>query len=345
MNSMKMLDGFASIAKAYREPTIKGSRYDNENCLVNYTYDTVKLESTFDSFIDIICDGFTNFTVDAIILDVGVEENILRDCYFSIILQYRKRNTGQEFREILWEYPLYLFRLLQMTTVIKNKLHFILPTKLFCCDKEFYGFKTFDSSYEQKIRFKIFSQQQVQHDSFKFIKYEIIARKITSMIHVAISNTKYKSITNVNQADFKTNGFYYGNTSLCTNGVKFNRINDMKGYFLSTSNELESISYKFYKESKLNNNIYPINNLQHKWMLTKKHITALYETLEEILPHEVIYIIEKFCTPEYLYWFPFEPFKKWNETKSYLASGELEIFTRDINNCKIYIMQTLKNLY
>jgi len=111
-----------------------------------------------------------------------------------------------------------------------------------------------------------------------------------------------------------------------------------KGFFLCSRVKIESIRYKFYSDSYGFINNVPTTNLVKQWCLTAKHIKVLYSALEDILPHEIIHMIEKYCTPEYLYWFSSSLKDCLNDIEK--IHGEFSITVNSTQKYDIHILGT-----
>lgn len=285
---------------------------------------------------------FSHILIDSIIFDVGsMNTDTLDECYLELIIEedppqipylYRGENLAIK----TYKLPMNLIRMLSLEkhTITGNKSRIFINKDFFLFDTTCHGAILFTG--ENKITIKLTNESLDKLPTKTNIKFDLVIKKISKKTCSRISRDEIITIPKI----LKRNEIVTTNV-FTQEPIYENNFIGMTGYFLYTETLLKSIKYRFSSTSNWHNNPLPQDNLFKQWFLTRKHRKALYEVLEDILPNEMIYLIEQYCNPQYLYWFPFAVYKEWNDPEISNINGNLRIECNFDNRksckCKLHV--------
>jgi hypothetical protein len=279
--------------------------------------------------------GFSHFLIDSIIFDPKtINYDMLDNCYVLITTQGLRWTNEITFEKEFCKLSMNLIRMLQPkeSTMIDNKSRIIFNKDLFLFEETCHGYPLPTECTSSRVVIKITNENNNEiNQSFEFIIRKI-SRKLCNRFNVGTSGHFYHPAQQL-MKKIRTEDINNAPANTETSTFIIYAIRNLSGYFLYTQCSLKCIKYQFSTDAQWNNNIVPQDNLIKHWYLSKRHMKALYETLEEILPHEIIYMIEKFCNEEYLYWFPFNTYKEWNEVDTIVGTGNLNVECNFISCC------------
>lgn len=221
--------------------------------------------------------------------DLGIIE------YFEIFIGY----------SLIITIPFYL--LLKLSNIQRTPTHNIIciPKSIFSSSSTFNGFPLY--LLMENLTVKLHSNYD--------IKYSLIQKY--TFIHSDILNDLKKQ-SNDKTIETNINNFIdIPFTNKNGIGIRYNTYNS-SGFFIKTNKELKKISFSLHGQTCFGYDNFLIQFIgktifENKW--TVQHKKALYASLKNILPNDMINIINNFVKvhEEYLYWIPIEPHEDWNK--------------------------------
>jgi hypothetical protein len=262
----------------------------------------------------------------------------------------------------IWEIPFYLLLKLSIITEIDNYTIIRIPHNIFYKELNFVGIHASNDYFnlelksKEDIPFTLLFKTWSYNNEMNEINDKTIEYKINEFLTYELNDTDTFNTMHMGTKDImgtidilddnKDEGYMGDNELLIPLApsvpiILRNPSNVCSGFFIESDKEINNIKFIINGYDLFDYDKYLIRRcgkLLNVDIYNKKHVSAIYESLNDSLPQEVIhYHIEQNVKSnydnKYLYWIPIDPYYDWsnNELTSHLNLSRIDIIKIELD--------------